>query len=94
MVRKILGYAHILQFWAIEVSTLNRNYLTPYFLAYHRLCFFAETEADGKGKERKKYLYKNMMTTYDKFLSIANYKQYLKEGVMLEKLKSQVSKQK
>ncbi|MEE8059656.1 MAG: hypothetical protein V3T17_17775 [Pseudomonadales bacterium] len=39
---------------------------------------------DNKGKEKKKYLYSDMMTPYEKFRSLARPSQYLKPGVSLK----------
>jgi hypothetical protein len=52
----------------------------------HRPCFFAETVIDHKGKERKKYAYKDMMTPYDKLKSLPNAKQYLKPDMSFQRL--------
>ena len=90
VIRKILGYAHIPQKYATAINEFNRNYLTPY-LNFHRPCFFAETEVDKKGKERKKYRYENMMTPYEKFRSISNCKKYLKKGITLEELEARAT---
>ncbi len=75
------------QKYATEVNEFNRKYLTPY-LNYHRPCFFAETVVDKKGKERKKYLYENMMTPYEKFKSLPKSAKYLKKGITLEALQA------
>lgn len=80
VIRKILGYMHIPQRYAPHVNEFNEVHLVPY-INYHRPCFFPVTEVDRKGKERKKYPYKNMMTPYDKLKSLDNAEQYLKHGV-------------
>ncbi|WP_236631710.1 hypothetical protein [Endozoicomonas numazuensis] len=90
IIRKMLGYAHIPQEYATEINEFNRNHLTPY-LNFHRPCFFAETEIDAKGKERKKYRYENMMTPYEKFRSLPNSKKYLKKGITLEELEARAT---
>jgi len=51
------------------MNDFNFNYLFPY-INYHRPCFFPEIETDDKGKERKVYKCKNMMTPYDKLKSL------------------------
>jgi hypothetical protein len=61
VVRKILGYHHIPQEYACLVNDFNQNYLNPH-INYHRPCFFPEVITDKKGKQQKKYAYKNMMT--------------------------------
>jgi hypothetical protein len=85
VVRKILGYHHIPQKWASLVNEFNQSYLNPH-INYHRPCFFPETITDEKGKQRKKYYYKNMMTPYDKLKSISDAKSYLKDEINFELL--------
>jgi transposase InsO family protein len=65
IVRKHLGYSHIPQRFAALVNTFDRDYLNPY-VNFHRPCLFAETVTDAKGRERKRYPYKLMMTPYEK----------------------------
>lgn len=91
IIRKVLGYAHIPQRFAPQVHEFNRLYLTPY-INYHRPCFFAETITDSKGKERKKYPYKSMMTPYDKFKSLPNAITYLKPGLSFSELDKEALK--
>jgi hypothetical protein len=83
VVRKILGYHHIPQKWAYEINDFNQAYLNPH-INYHRPCFFPEIITNKKGKEIKKYPYKNMMTPYDKLRSLSNAQSYLKEGITFE----------
>ena len=80
VIRKILGYIHIPQRFASHVNDFNTLHLVPY-INYHRPCFFPIIEVDAKGKERKKYLYENMMTPYDKLKSLDDAAQYLKPGL-------------
>jgi transposase InsO family protein len=91
VVRKHFGYAHIPQYCASLVNTFCADYLNPY-VNFHRPCFFPETVTDAKGKERKKYRYKDMMTPYEKFKSIPEAGQYLKDGITLEQLDAQAAK--
>ena len=90
VVRKHLGYAHIPQYCARLVNAFCADYLNPY-VNFHRPCFFPETITDAKGKERKKYSYKDMMTPYEKLKSIPEASQYLKDGVTLEQLDAQAA---
>ena len=83
VVRKIFGYIHIPQKWANRLNEFNINYLYPY-INYHRPCFFPEIVIDDKGKQRKQYHYKNMMTPYDKLKSLPDSEKYLKPGVSFE----------
>ncbi len=83
VVRKHFGYSHIQQHWAPLINEFNQDHLNPY-INYHRPCFFPEIKIDDKGKERKTYAYKNMMTPYDKFRSLADADKYLKSGMTFE----------
>ena len=47
----------------------QRDHLDPY-VNFHRPCLFAETITDAKGRQRKRYPYKLMMTPYEKLKSI------------------------
>lgn len=85
VVRKVLGYVHIPQRFAIRVNRFNRDYLNPY-VNYHRPCFFAHTITDAKGKQRKRYRYADMMTPYDKLKSMPNAQRFLKPGISFELL--------
>ncbi|WP_153301387.1 DDE-type integrase/transposase/recombinase, partial [Endozoicomonas arenosclerae] len=87
VIRKILGYAHIPQQFAVLVNRFDREYLNPY-LNYHRPCFFPDVYVDKKGKERKRYRYEDMMTPYEKFVSLQDAQQYLKSGVTLKSLEA------
>ena len=42
-------------------------------------CLYPTIVIDKKGKQKKKYEYKNMMTPYGKLKSLGNAEQYLKE---------------
>lgn len=86
VIRKLLGHAHIPQQHAEQFNQFDQDYLTPY-LNYHRPCFYPETQTDAKGKEKKVYRYENMMTPYEKFQSLEEPEQYLKEGITLNQLK-------
>ena len=79
IVRKQFGYTHIPQKWAPLIKTFNLKYLYPY-INYHKPCFFS----DEKGKQRKAYPYKSMMTPYEKIKSLPNAKTYLKADFHFE----------
>jgi hypothetical protein len=85
IVRKYLGYSHIPQKWAPLINEFNQTTLNPY-INYHRPCFFAEVIVDKKGKQRKRYPYKQMMTPYEKLKSLANAPSYLKAGTTFKQL--------
>lgn len=83
VVRKIFGYAHISQAWAPEINLFNQEHLVPY-INYHRPCFYPEIEVDQKGKERKKYHYRDMMTPYEKLKTLPEAESYLKTDTTFE----------
>jgi len=91
IVRKHLGYSHIPQHLASLVNAFCRDYLNPY-INFHRPCLFAETITDAKGKERKKYSYKNMNTPYEKLKSLPDAAEFLKLGITFEQLDAQAAK--
>jgi len=90
VVRKHLGYAHIPQCCASLVNVFCAVFLNPYVTTTN--LFFPETITDAKGKERKKYRYKDMMTPYEKLKSIPEASEYLKEGVTFKQLDAQAAK--
>ena len=88
IVRKHLGYSHIPQRFAAKVNDFCRDYLNPY-VNFHRPCLFAETTTAAKGKQRKRYPYKLMMTPYEKLKSLPQPETFLKLGVDFKQLDAQ-----
>ena len=85
IVRKVFGRCHIPQKWAERINIFNIEALYPY-VNFHRPCLFPRKVTDENGKIKMKYEYKNMMTPYEKFRSLANAEQFLKEGESFEEL--------
>ena len=85
IVRKLYGYMHIPQQYAGEFSSLNSEQVYRY-INFHRPCYFPTILTDNKGKSRKKYRYEDMMTPYEKLLSLPRPSQYLRPGITLKKL--------
>lgn len=85
IVRKHLGYSHIPQRFASLVNTFCCDHLNPY-INFHRPCLFAEIITDAKGRERKRYPYKLMMTPYEKLKSLPLAEQYLKPSMTFQQL--------
>jgi DNA-binding MarR family transcriptional regulator len=82
-IRKYMGYWYIPKKFAGSVDDFYQNYFNTY-LNYHRPCGFATTTTNNRGKEKKKYdIY---MTPYEKFKSLPNAEQYLKEGITFKLL--------
>ena len=90
IIRKHLGYSHIPQRFAALVNAFCREYLNPY-VNFHRPCLFAETLIDAKGRSRKRYPYKLMMTPYEKLKSLDATGRYLKPGITLNQLDQQAA---
>ena len=90
IVRKHLGYSHIPQRFATPVNAFCSDYLNPY-INYHRPCLFAEIITDAKGRQRKRYPYKLMMTPYEKLKSLPLATQFLKPGISFELLDEQAN---
>jgi hypothetical protein len=88
IVRKHLGYSHIPQHYAVLVNAFCRDHLNPY-INFHRPCLFAESVTDAKGRVRKRYPYKLMMTPYEKFKSLPQAEQFLKKNFSFEQLDAQ-----
>ena len=85
VIRKILGYVHIQQYFAPMITEFYDAYLNPY-INFHRPCYFAVTVTDNKGKQKKTYPYEAIMTPYDKLKSLTNAEQYLKDSMTFAKL--------
>lgn len=90
VVRKHLGYSHIPQRFAHDVNAFCREFLNPY-VNFHRPCFFPESVTDAKGKVRKRYLLKDVMTPYDKLKSLPEATACLRPGVSFESLERQAT---
>lgn len=83
IIRKNTGYCHIPQKYAELINEFYEQYFNVY-LNYHRPCGYASEVVDSRGKVKK--IYNNYMTPYDKFRSINNASQYLKDGITFEEL--------
>ena len=90
IVRKHVGYSHIPQRFAPLVNAFCRDHLNPY-INFHRPCLFAETITDAKGRQRKRYPYKLMMTPYEKLKSLPNAEAFLKPGITFAQLDAQAT---
>ena len=80
VIRKQLGYGHIAGRHAERLDQFNREVLSPY-LNYHRPCWFASEELDGKGRVRRRYRQADLMTPYEKLKTLPEAASYLREGV-------------
>ncbi len=83
IIRKLFGRNYIHKKFADELYEFNKQYLNIY-LNFHRPCAFAENKKDKNGKIRKHY--NEWTTPYEKFKSLTNSKQYLKEKFSFNEL--------
>jgi len=93
VVRKHLGYAHIPQSYATAMNQYHRDFLNIY-INFHRPCFFAVPIIDQKGKIKKTYPYRKVMTPYEKLKSLPEAGSFLQPGVtikMLDDIANQMS---
>jgi len=86
IIRKHLGYSHIPQRFAAEINAFCIEHLNPY-INLHRPCLFAEEYLDKKGKTKKRYPLKAVMTPLEKLASLPRAESFLKPGVTLDALR-------
>jgi len=92
VVRKTFGYVHIPQQNAALMDVFNREHLNS-CLNFHHPCHFPTIETDSKGKQKKRYLQKDMMTPFEKLKSLPDAEQYIKPGITFEMLDAIAAKQ-
>src|SRR3990170_4377247 len=85
VLRKHLGYDHIPQRYAEELNAYYEEFFNPY-INFHRPCFFPVQVVDSKGRVKKKYPYKEVMTPYERLKSLPKLETYLAPGVTIPKL--------
>ena len=85
VLRKHLGYDHIPQRYAEELNAYHEEFFNPY-INFHRPCFFPVQVVDSKGRVKKKYPYKEVMTPYERLKSLPKLETYLAPGVTIPKL--------
>jgi transposase InsO family protein len=90
VVRKQLGYAYIPQSCAELLNGFNGEFFNPY-INFHRPCFFPVSVVDIKGKIKKTYPYKEVMTPYVKLKSLSQSESYLRPDVTFEQLETIVN---
>jgi transposase InsO family protein len=90
VVRKCLGYAHIPQRFATEINAFCAEHLNA-CLNFHRPCLFSETVTDAKGKQRKRYPLKLVMTPFEKLKSIEEAGSCPKPGMSLKTPENQAN---
>lgn len=85
VVRKNLGYSYIPP---RNVSDLNDFYREVFnlYINFHRPCLFPVTITDAKGKIKKTYPYREVMTPYEKLKSLPGADKCLAPGVSWKEL--------
>jgi hypothetical protein len=83
VIRKHMGRNFIEKRHSAVIDIFYTDYFNVY-LNYHRVCLFATDYVDTRGKVRKKY--DQTFVPYERFKSLKNAKQYLKNGVTFAKL--------
>ncbi len=84
VIRKHMGYVHIPSKHAGSINDFYQKYFNVY-VNYHRPSGFATDTIDEKGKIKKKY--DQYLTPMEKFLSLENPEQYLREGIAIQTIK-------
>jgi len=87
VIRKHFGYFHIPanEYNSRVLNDFNINWFIPY-LNYHRPCAYAELFIDKKGKKRK--VYNEYETPYEKLKSLNNASKYLRRNISFDDLDS------
>ena len=85
MVRKHLGHEHIPVRFADDVDRFAREALSP-FLNFHRPCLFATERVDAKGKVRRTYRRKDVLTPLEKLKSLPDAARFLRENASFDAL--------
>lgn len=83
IIRKHMGRNFIEKSNAEIINEFYIRYFNIY-LNYHRVCLYATDYTDKRGKIRKKY--NQTFVPYEKFKSLENAEQYLKEGITFAQL--------
>ena len=91
VVRKCFGYSHIPQHCATQVNAFCAEHLNPY-LNFHRPCLFAEDVVNDKGKVKKRYPQRLVMTPLEKLASLPEAASFLKLGVTLDQLQTEAKR--
>lgn len=90
--KKQFGRIHISQKNASVINKFCVKYLNP-FLNYHRPCAFATEIKRRDGKVKKVYKQEDYSIPVDKLLVIPEVEKYLKNGVTIQTLKKEKSRQ-
>ena len=84
IVRKHIGWGHIAPAHAAPINQFYTGFLNPY-VNYHRPSAQAEVQIDANGRKRR--LYKQWQTPFEKLLSLDRPQQFLRPGLSINALK-------
>jgi hypothetical protein len=84
IVRKHIGWGHISPAHAAPLNQFYTGFLNPY-VNYHRPSAQAQVLIDAKGRKRR--IYKQWQTPFEKLLSLDRPQQYLRPGLSINALK-------
>jgi hypothetical protein len=84
IVRKHIGWGHIAPAHTAPINQFYTGFLNPY-VNYHRPSAQAEVQIDAKGRKRR--LYKQWQTPFEKLLSLDRPQQFLRPGLSINALK-------
>jgi len=84
IVRKHIGWGHISPAHAGPINQFYTGFLNPY-VNYHRPSAQAEVQIDAKGRKRR--IYKQWQTPFEKLLSLHRPQQFLRPGQSINALK-------
>ncbi len=84
IVRKHIGWGHIAPAHAAPINQFYTGFLNPY-VNYHRPSAQAQVQIDAKGRKRR--LYKQWQTPFEKLLSLDRPQQFLRPGLSIAALK-------
>lgn len=90
VIRKWMGHNYIAGKFAEAINFFYKQFLNVY-LNFHRPCGFSTDTISSKGKVKKKY--DTYLTPYEKFKSLENSNQYLKQGQTVEALEGIAGRQ-
>ena len=84
IVRKHIGWGYIAPAHAAPINQFYTGFLNPY-VNYHRPSAQAQVRIDDKGRKRR--LYKQWQTPFEKLLSLKQPQQFLRPGLSINALK-------
>jgi hypothetical protein len=76
---------------AKQINVFCAAHLNPY-LNFHRPCLFAEDTIDAKGKVKKRYPQRLVMTPLEKLASLPDPDTFLKPGITLAQLQAEATR--